>query len=379
MDKITYLQQLIDQTVLGISLSRFIAAFVVLFVALILKRVLAHLFTKSFFKAAEKTVSQMDDILLQSLKKPAELLVVVIGFYIGLKILQLPSEPMNFEQLGNNVIQILFTFNLTWFCYNMVTLIEHWLFHWAKRTESTLDDHLIPFIRKTLRAFIIILASMFLVQNLGYSISGLLASLGLGGLAVALAAKDSLSNIFGSIMILLDRPFTIGDWVKAGDMEGVVEEIGFRSTRIRTFSKTMITVPNSVLMNMSIDNFSRMPKRRIKLTVGITYDTSPMQMRQAVAAIKQMLREHPAIHQDFFLVNFTDFGTSSLDIMVYCFTTSTVWGEYLDAREDVCLKIMETLEGLGLEIAFPSQTLYLHDMDREKQETRANISVSQEH
>ncbi|MCF6265548.1 MAG: mechanosensitive ion channel family protein [Desulfuromusa sp.] len=379
MEKITYLQQLIDQTVLGISLSRFIAAFVVLFVALILKRVIAHLFTKSFFKAAAKTASPMDDILLQSLKKPAELLVVVIGFYIGLKILQLPSEPMNFEQLGNNVIQILFTFNLAWFCYNMVTLIEHWLFHWAKRTESTLDDHLIPFIRKTLRAFIIILASMFLVQNLGYSISGLLASLGLGGLAVALAAKDSLSNIFGSIMILLDRPFTIGDWVKAGDMEGVVEEIGFRSTRIRTFSKTMITVPNSVLMNMSIDNFSRMPKRRIKLSVGITYDTSPMQMRQAVAAIKQMLREHPAIHQDFFLVNFTDFGTSSLDIMVYCFTTSTVWGEYLDAREDVCLKIMETLEGLGLEIAFPSQTLYLHDMDREKQETRANISVSQEH
>ncbi len=379
MEKITYLQQLIDQTVLGISLSRFIAAFVVLFVALILKRVIAHLFTKSFFKAAAKTASPMDDILLQSLKKPAELLVVVIGFYIGLKILQLPSEPMNFEQLGNNVIQILFTFNLAWFCYNMVTLIEHWLFHWAKRTESTLDDHLIPFIRKTLRAFIIILASMFLVQNLGYSISGLLASLGLGGLAVALAAKDSLSNIFGSIMILLDRPFTIGDWVKAGDMEGVVEEIGFRSTRIRTFSKTMITVPNSVLMNMSIDNFSRMPKRRIKLSVGITYDTSPMQMRQAVAAIKQMLREHPAIHQDFFLVNFTDFGTSSLDIMVYCFTTSTVGGEYLDAREDVCLKIMETLEGLGLEIAFPSQTLYLHDMDREKQETRANISVSQEH
>jgi MscS family membrane protein len=129
----------------------------------------------------------------------------------------------------------------------------------------------------------------------------------------------------------------------------------------------MITVPNSVLMNMSIDNFSQMPKRRIKLTVGVTYETTPAQMRQAVAAIRKLLREHPAIHQDFFLVNFTDFGASSLDIMVYCFTTSTVWGEYLDSREDICLKIMETLEELGLEIAFPSQTLYLHDMDGEKQ------------
>jgi MscS family membrane protein len=110
-----------------------------------------------------------------------------------------------------------------------------------------------------------------------------------------------------------------------------------------------------------------MPKRRIKLSVGVTYDATPTQMRQAVAAIKTMLREHPAIHQEFFLVNFTDFGASSLDIMVYCFTTSTVWGEYLDAREDVCLKIMETLENLGLEIAFPSQTIYMHDMDSEKQ------------
>jgi MscS family membrane protein len=247
----------------------------------------------------------------------------------------------------------------------MVSLLEHWLSHWAGRTESTLDDQLIPFIRKTLRVFIVFLAILFLIQNLGYSISGLLASLGLGGLAVALAAKDSLSNIFGSIMILLDRPFIIGDWIKAGNLEGTVEEIGFRSTRIRTFSKTLITIPNSVLMNMSIDNFSQMPKRRIKLTVGVTYDTTPAQMRQAVAAIKQMLQEHPAIHQEFFLVNFTDFGVSSLDIMVYCFTTSTVWGEYLDAREDICLKIMEALAEIGLEIAFPSQTLYMHDMDQE--------------
>jgi len=367
MEKLTDLLQTIDQTVLGISIIRLIIALVVLFVALLLKRVIAHLFTKPLSRAAEKTASQMDDLLLKNLKKPAELLVVIIGLYISLIILQLPTKPTDLAQLGHNIVQGLFMFNVAWGCYNMVALLEHWLHHWAQRTESTLDDHLVPFIRKTLRVFIVVLAFMFLVQNLGYSISGLLASLGLGGLAVALAAKDSLSNIFGSIMILLDRPFTIGDWIKAGSMEGVVEEIGFRSTRIRTFAKTMITVPNSVLMNMSIDNFSQMPKRRIKLTVGVTYDTTPTQMRQAVAAIRKLLREHPAIHQDFFLVNFTDFGASSLDIMVYCFTTSTVWGEYLDSREDVCLKIMETLEELGLEIAFPSQTLYLHDMDGEKQ------------
>ncbi len=366
MDQIKAFLAAIDHTVLGISISRLLIAFAILFVALILKRVIAHIFTKPLRRAAEKTDTRMDDLLLQGLKKPAELLVVIGGLHIGLLVLQLPTEPTDLDHLAMRVVQALLMFDIAWAAYNMVSLLEYWLHHWAKRTDSTLDDQLVPFIRKTLRVFIVVLAFMFLVQNLGYSISGLLASLGLGGLAVALAAKDSLSNIFGSIMILLDRPFTIGDWIKAGDMEGVVEEIGFRSTRIRTFSKTMITVPNSVLMNMSIDNFSKMPKRRIKLTVGVTYDTTSKQMREAVTAIRTLLREHPAIHQDFFLVNFTDFGASSLDIMVYCFTTSTVWGEYLDAREDVCLRIMDTLENLGLEIAFPSQTLYLHDMDGEK-------------
>lgn len=366
MEKLSYLQQLIDQTILGISLLRFISAFAVIFVTLILKRVIAHIFTKVIFKAAQKTSGQMDNVLSKNLNKPAEFLVLVIGFYLAVEILQLPQQPTDLNHLARNAIQILLTFNLAWFCYNMVSLLEHWMGHWAGKTESTLDDHLVPFIRKTLRVFIVILAILMLVQKLGYPISGLLTSLGIGGLAVALAAKDSLSNIFGSIMILLDRPFTIGDWIKAGDMEGTVEEIGFRSTRIRTFAKTLITVPNSVLMNLSIDNFSQMPKRRIKLNIGVTYDTKPAQLRQAVSDIKRVLREHPAIHQEFSLVNFTDFGASSLDIMVYCFTTSTVWGEYLDAREDICLKIMETLENIGLEIAYPSQTLYLHDLDSDK-------------
>lgn len=368
METLSSLQQLIDETILGISFMRVVSALALIFFALILKRIIAHIFTKSIFKFTQKTSSEMDDILLKNLNKPAEFLVVVFGVYLAVEILQLPKEPTNIDRMARHVVQILLTFNLAWFCYNMVSLLEHWLGHWAEKTESALDDQLVPFIRKTLRIFIVFLAILMLVQNLGYSISGLLASLGLGGLAVALAAKDSLSNIFGSIMILLDRPFTIGDWIKAGNMEGTIEEVGFRSTRIRTFAKTLITVPNSVLMNMSIDNFSQMPKRRIKLNVGVTYDTTPEQMRQAVAAIKSMLKEHPAIHQDFFLVNFTDFGASSLDIMVYCFTTSTVWGEYLDAREDVCLKIMETLSHIGLEIAFPSQTLYMHEMNDENME-----------
>ena len=170
-------------------------------------------------------------------------------------------------------------------------------------------------------------------------------------------------------MITFDRPFHVGDWIKAGDMEGTVEEIGFRSTKIRTFAKTLICVPNNIIANMALDNYSRMPKRRIRLTVGVTYDATPKQMREAVSRIRELLKTHPAIDQDFFLVNFTDFGASSLDIMVYCFTTTTVWGEYLDAREDVCLKIMDTLAELGLDIAFPSTTVYLRQEDSDPTES----------
>ncbi len=369
MEKLSQLQHLIDQTVFGIDLIRFICAFITIIIALIAKKVISHLCTRAFFKAARKTTSSLDDSFVKSLNKPAEFLVVIIGLYCAVTILQLPKEPTNLDLLGHNLIKGLFVLNIAWLCFNLVTLLEQWMNLWARRTESTLDDHLVPFIRKSLRVFIVVIALLVLIQNLGYSISGLLASLGLGGLAVALAAKDSLSNIFGSLMIILDRPFSIGDWIQAGNMEGTVEEIGFRSTRIRTFAKTLITVPNSVLMNMSINNYSQMPKRRIKLSVGITYASAPAQVRQAVSAIRELLRNHPAIDQEFFLVNFTDFGPSSLDIRVYCFTTSTVWGEYLDAREDVCLKIMDELQKLGLEIAFPSQTLYLHDMAEKRQKS----------
>ena len=131
------------------------------------------------------------------------------------------------------------------------------------------------------------------IQTFGYPITGVIASLGIGGLAFALAAKDSISNIFGSLMIIFDRPFHVGDWIKAGEMEGTVEEVGFRSTKIRTFAKTLISVPNNIIANMALDNYSRMPKRRIRLTVGVTYDTTPDQMREAVRRIRELLKDSP--------------------------------------------------------------------------------------
>ncbi len=368
------LELIFQETFLGISLSHFAGAFLTMIVALTLKKTVNYLFFKVIYPIAKKTRSRYDDLFFQSIRKPAEWLVVIIGAYIAIQILRLPVEPVNIKHGAIALIKLLATFDLAWVLYNFVGLLETFLEGWVSKTESTLDDHLLPFIRKSLRAFVIFLAVIMMIQNLGYSISGLLASLGIGGLAVALAAKDTLSNIFGSFMILLDRPFHVGDWVKAGDLEGIVEEVGFRSTKIRTFAKTQITVPNNVIANLAIDNISRRPQRRIKLNVGVTYETKPEEMRQAVSDIREMLAGHPAIDQEFFLVNFTEFGASSLDILVYCFTKTVVWKDYLDIREDVCLKIMTILEGLGLEIAFPSRSIYLRGTAEEQ--AAAELSVS---
>jgi MscS family membrane protein len=362
------LESILQQTFLGISLSRFAGAFLVLIVSLILKKVVNHLFFKVIFPLASKTRSRYDDQFFEAIRKPAEWLVVITGSFAAVHILRLPVEPIDLGHGAVALFKVLVTFDVAWALFNLVGLLETLLAGWVTKTESTLDDQLLPFIRKSIRAFVIFLAAIMTIQNLGYSISGLLASLGIGGLAVALAAKDTLSNIFGSLMILLDRPFHVGDWVKAGDLEGIVEEVGFRSTKIRTFAKTQITVPNNVIANLAVDNMSRRPRRRIKLSIGVTYESSPEQIRKAVEGIRVMLGNHPSIDQEFFLVNFTDFGASSLDILVYCFTKTTVWEEYLEARQDVCLKIMELLDGLGLEIAFPSRSLYIRGAAGEQAE-----------
>lgn len=349
------------------DVQRYIIAACIMFVFLAFKRLFSRLLTRVISPLVNRTANTFDDLLLQSLRRPLEFLVIICGLFITLQVLQLPTKPINFQQFSHALIKTMFTFNIAWVLFNAVAILERTITRWAHHTGSPLDEHLLPFIRKITRSFIVVLALVLVIQNLGYSISGLLASLGIGGLAVALAAKDTLSNIFGSIMILLDRPFRVGDWVKTGDMEGVVEEIGFRSTRIRTFAKTLITVPNNILATTALNNFSRMPKRRIKMTIGVTYDSTPQQMRDAVNRIRTMLEQHPTINQEFMLVNFTNFGASSLDILVYCFTTTTNWEKYLSAREDVCLKIMDIVAELGMEMAFPSQSLYLHNQDQPQQ------------
>ena len=351
---------LLDQTFLDITYRQYGLALLAALTALAGKRLFAWLITRMLAPLTRRTETDLDDLLLECTRKPLELLIVVLGLFVAVQILDLPAEPTNVRGGAYALLRALITVAGGWALFNMAGVFGKYLEELSARTESDLDDHLVPFIRKSLRVFIVILAGIMVIQNLGYSTSGLLASLGIGGMALALASKDTLANVFGSLMIIFDRPFKIGDMVTADKMEGVVEEVGFRSTKIRTRDRSLISVPNSIIANMPIDNITLSNRRRIRMTVGVTYGSTTLQLRDLTARIRSLLRQHPGIDNEGIQVSLTDFGASSLDVLVQCFTITPDWHEYMNIREEICLQIMETVEELGLNFAFPSRTVYLH-------------------
>ncbi len=351
--------QTLDQTFLGNSLWQYLAFAGVIIATLVVRLIVRRAIDVWLKRLTAKTSWEADDQLLAAFRKPAFFLVWISGLYLALEVLSLPNDPVDLPRFFRALFTSLLIVDAAWFLYQATAILSVYLTRYTDKTESKLDDQLVPIVQKALRIVIVALTFVMIVQNLGYSVSSLLAGLGLGGLAFALAAKDSLANMFGSVTIFTDRPFQIGDWIKTPAVEGVVEDVGFRSTRVRTFEKTLVTIPNSKIANDTIENMDARPIRRIMMTVGVTYDTSADQMEQAVEAIREILRTHPHIDQGYWLVNFTEFGASSLNIFIYCFADTKVWADYLDVRQSVNLLIMRELEKLGLDFAFPSQTVYL--------------------
>jgi len=298
--------------------------------------------------------------IVSAVVRPAGWAVRVGGIWLALKGMPLEGvQAMDVDVLVDRLAQGATVALATWLGVRMVHGISDVLTDRASATEGTFDDQLVPIFRKAAVVFLIIAGAVMIIQNLGYSAASLLAGFGLGGAALAFASKDTVANFFGSIVIFVDRPFQIGDWIEVGDVEGTVETVGIRVTRIRTFANALLTVPNATFTTSPINNWSKMQKRRIKLTVGLTYDTSPDKMRQAVEGIRDIIRNDDRLHQDFFLVNFFDFGPSSLDIFCYLFTRTTNWAEHMQIREEFMLRVMEAMQGLGLSFAFPTTTVHL--------------------
>lgn len=353
------LENNLGQKIIGISLWQFIAAFLVILAGLIIKRILISIIEKKITEFVEKTEAEWDDLLFEAITKPVNAFIMIGAIHVAVFLLVFNLENFPTAFIGKSYT-VLLGIILIWGVYRLVDVVAHYLDELVANKDEGLKGQFVPLIKKALRILVVIVGALTVLATIGVNITGLAALLSVGALAISMGSKDSVANLVGTVNILTDRPYKVGDWITVGSsIDGDVEEIGFRSTKIRMFDKTLMTVPNGTLATETIKNWSRMPKRRIKMTIGLTYDASPKQMREALKRIETILKEDEGVDQDYMLVQFTDFGPSSLDVFLYYFSKSTVWREYLETRERVNLKIMECLEEMGLEFAFPTQTMHL--------------------
>ena len=343
-------------------------AFLVVFLALI-----ADLIQKKAFrrlsKKAEKTSKKWDDAILSSIPRPLSIIIWGSSIAFSAEIFQKETGAVifeAFEPLRNAVVIA----SLAWFVILSITRTEE---NYLK-SEEGYDPTTVFAISKLARIAAGITSALMILQTLGLSISGVLAFGGVGGIAIGFAAKDLLSNFFGGLFIYLDRPFSVGDWVRSPDreIEGTVENIGWRVTRIQTFDKRPLYIPNSVFSQIAVENPSRMTNRRIKETIGVRYDDSS-KLESVINQVKEMLKNHPDIDGGkTLIVNFNCFAPSSLDFFIYTFTKTTDWVLFHEVKQDVLFKIIKIIEENGAEIAFPTSTLHLTNQELLKKADTGN-------
>ncbi len=305
-------------------------------------------------------VDRVEPDTLRRALRPLGIVAMALVWTSGIRVLWLPIEVL--EVLAVTV-RFVVAAGAVWAAYRLVDIVSALLEARAGRTQNRFDDLLVPLVRKSLKVFIAVFGLVFVADTLDIQVKSLLAGLGLGGLAVALAAQDAVKNLFGSLMVLVDRPFSVGDWVVVGSFEGTVEEVGFRSIRIRTFYNSLITLPNSNLISSAVDNYGARRYRRWSTKLAIAYDTPPERIDAFCEGIRELIRQHPATWKDSFHVYLNGFGDSALEILLYLFFEVTEWSEELAARHQLALDILRVADELGVELAFPTRTVWLHQAE----------------
>lgn len=354
---------LVDNLALGQENSWVLSVFVV-----ILTTAIIALFVKKFFfKLAQqllRTRNVWDDLLVEAARRPAVMLVWVLGGSWAIDIIDAKTGTVLLDII-DPLRKVAVIVLIGWFLVRFVKRAETALID-PQGIDTSMDETTVSAIGKLIRLALVVTIALVVLQSFGYSVSGVLAFGGIGGLAVGFAAKDLLANFFGGLMIYLDRPFKVGDWVRSPDqnIEGTVEDIGWRLTRIRTFEQRPLYVPNATFTSISVENPSRMKNRRIYETVGVRY-CDVARIQAIVSDVKTMLQNHPEIDtRQTLIVNLNQFSPSSLDFFVYTFTKTTNWVKYHNVKQDVLLQIMAIVEGHDAEVAFPTQTLHVEGISQ---------------
>ncbi|MCH2038189.1 MAG: mechanosensitive ion channel family protein [Rickettsiales bacterium] len=335
----------------------FIIVLATAFLSFFIERVLMRL-----HKRLRCTQTRVDDIFVEAIRKPAKTCLWFLGLTFATQVAMMQTET-SLVQIIEPARSVAVIASLAWFLLRFIKLFEQIVIESSQKEEKSIDVTTVDAVAKLLRLTVMITTVLVVLQTLGFSISGILAFGGIGGIAVGFASKDLLANFFGGMMIYLDRPFTIGDWIRSPDrsIEGTVENIGWRQTRIRTFDKRPLYVPNSVFSTISVENPSRMTRRRIYEHIGVRYDDLN-HLSTIIDQIKEMLIQHDDIDDSqTLIVNLNRFSDSSVDTMIYCFTHTTNWVKFHAIKQDVFLKISQIIADNGAEMAFPTSTLHIPD------------------
>lgn len=348
---------ILANTFLDIPLANLFAAILVFLLFLLFRKLFTLIVMGTLQKVSKVTDTYHDDKVISALKEPVSFAFILIGANLFFVLIFKETE------LIKDILNTLIVFTIFWAIISVLESLRSVFHHATEKFNPDLAKEMGNFILKIVKFLVGAVGLGAMLQVWGINVTALVASLGLGGLAFALAAKDTASNMFGSFALLADKSIRIGEWIKVGGVEGTVEDIGMRTTKIRSFEKSLITVPNQIVSNSPIENFSRRGVRRIKMQIGLTYGTSRDQVNAIVKEIREMLHTHEKISQkETLLVNFESFGDSSLNIFIYTFTNTSNWERYLNIREDIHLKIMKIVEENGSSFAFPSRSIYMEPM-----------------
>ena len=341
----------------------------IILLGLFLKSLISSYLRKIIYKlVGDKSNSDGKSEFDNLLKKPLNYFLLIIIFYLSFNQLNFPeswdlvsSNEIGLKMILEKGVSLLILITVFWTLLRVVDYIGDRLKFKAEKTESKVDDQLIPFAIEIGKVLVVIFGALILLSNVfNVDITALAAGLGVGGVAIALASKESLENLLGSFTIFFDKPFQVGDIITVGSITGVVEKVGFRSTRVRTFDKSLVTIPNKNLINSELDNLSLKPVRKVKIDIGLTYNTTVDQIKNIVKDIQDLVDDHPNTNEDG-LVRFMNFGASSLDIMVVYFTNSPDWKLLVDTRQEINYKIIEIVKKHGSDFAFPSTSLYFEN------------------
>ena len=345
-----------DIQFLDIALWQWIGLLVLVLLAAVTSWLLAVVVVRTIGALVARTKTSIDDRLFEVSVSPIRLAIAVLIFRTGLVPLGLGVETM---ALLSAIFSAFLIVAVTWLLIRVTDVLSSIAEEQLVERGQMSTTVLVPPGRKAVKVIILLFALVAILSNFGFNVAALLASLGVGGIAVALAAQKTIENLFGGITLYADRPVRVGDFCRFGDKMGTVEEIGIRSTRVRTLDHTVITIPNATFSNIEIDNITARERIRLRAIITVRYETSPDQLRYILVEIRKLLYSHERVIPDTPRVRFINFGAYSLDIEVLAYVNTTDWSEFLGIREDIFLRIMDIIEASGTGFAFPSQTLYM--------------------